>query len=52
MTAIYIIGGICLFLFAVCMIRAEAVLSYAEEFGLTVRVAGIPFRILPKRQKK
>ena len=52
MTAIYIIGGICLFLFAVCMIRAEAVISFDGEFGLTVRAAGIPIRILPKKQKK
>ena len=52
MTALYIIGGILLFFFLIGMIRAEVVISYAEEFGLTVRIAGIPIRILPSRPKK
>ncbi|MCQ2428180.1 MAG: hypothetical protein MJ137_07265 [Clostridia bacterium] len=52
MTALYIIGGILLFFFLIGMIRAEVVISYAEEFGLTVRIAGIPIRILPTSPKK
>jgi len=51
-TALYIIGGIVLFFFLIGLIRAEVVISYADEFGLTVRVAGIPIRIIPKKPKK
>ena len=52
MTWLWITGGILLFLFLLGLVRAEAVISYAEEFGLTVRIAGIPIRLFPKREKK
>lgn len=50
--ALYIVGGIVLFFALLGAIRAEVVLSYAEEFGLRVRVAGIPITILPAKKKK
>ena len=52
MTWLWVTGGILLFLFLIGLVRAEAVISYAEEFGLTVRIAGIPIRLFPKREKK
>ena len=52
MTGWIIAGGILLLLFLIAMIRGEAVLEYNGEFGLTVRVAGIPVRILPKKPKR
>ena len=52
MTALYIIGGILLFFFLIAMIRAEVVIVYNDEFALTVRVAGIPIKIIPKKPKK
>ncbi len=52
MTALYITGGILLFLFLIAMIKAEAVISYAEDFLLTVKVAGIPVMKIPARPKK
>jgi hypothetical protein len=52
MTALYIIGGILLFVFAVGMVRVEAVILYAADFSMTVRAAGIPVYRLPGRKKK
>ena len=52
MTALYIVGGILLFLTAVMMIRAEAVISYADEFGLCLKIIGLKIRIFPKKPKK
>lgn len=34
------------------MIRAEVVISYADEVGITVRILGIPIRLMPKKEKK
>ena len=34
------------------MLRAEVIISYADELGLTVKVLCIPIRILPKKEKK
>ena len=52
MTALYVTGGILLFLFLVCLIKAEAVIAYGTDFSLTVRAAGIPVFRIPGRQKK
>ncbi len=51
MTALYIIGAIILFFFLVGLIRVEAVIYYSDEFALTVRVLGIPIRIIPARPR-
>ncbi|MBR3964348.1 MAG: DUF2953 domain-containing protein [Clostridia bacterium] len=52
MTALYIIGGIILFIVAIMMIRGEVVISYSDTLSVTVRVLGIPIRILPRKKKK
>ena len=52
MTALCITGGILLFFTLIALIRVEAVISYGEEFGLTVIIAGIPVKIIPKKSKK
>ncbi len=52
MLALYVIGGIILFIFAVMMIRGEVVISYSDALSITVRVLGIPIRILPRKKKK
>lgn len=51
-TALYILGGIILFFALIGAIRAEVVVSYAEEVGLKLRLAGIPITILPAKKKK
>ena len=50
--ALYIIGGIFLFLAFIASLRAEVLIAYSDEFALSVRVLGIPFKILPKKKKK
>lgn len=52
MLALYIIGGIILFIVAIMMIRGEVVISYRDTLSITVRVLGIPIRILPRKKKK
>ncbi len=52
MLALYIIGGIILFIAALMMIRGEVVISYGEALGIKVRILGIPIKILPKKEKK
>lgn len=52
MLALYIIGGILLFFFLVGLIRVEVVLSYAEEFGLVLSIAGFPLSLIPGKKKK
>lgn len=50
--ALYIIGGILLFFAFIASLRAEVLIAYSDEFRLTVRVLGIPIKILPKKNKK
>lgn len=50
--ALYIIGGILLFFAFIASLRAEVLIAYSDEFALTVRVLGIPIKILPKKNKK
>ena len=50
--ALYIIGGIVLFFAFIASLRAEVLIAYSDEFRLTVRVLGIPIKILPKKKKK
>lgn len=50
--ALYIIGGILLFFAFIASLRAEVLIAYSDEFALTVRVLGIPIKILPKKKKK
>ena len=47
--ALYIIGGILLFFAFIASLRAEVLIAYSDEFALTVRVLGIPIKILPKK---
>lgn len=51
-TALFIIGGIVLLFALIGAIRIEAVIQYAEEFGLRLRVAGIPITLVPGKKKK
>ena len=50
--ALYIIGGILLFFAFIASLRAEVLIAYSDEFALSVRVLGIPIKILPKKKKK
>lgn len=50
--ALYIIGGIVLFCALIGAIRVEVVILYAEEFGLRLRIAGIPITIVPGKKKE
>ena len=50
--ALYIIGGILLFFAFIASLRAEVLIAYSDEFALTVRVLGIPIKIVPKKKKK
>ena len=50
--ALYIIGGILLFFAFIASLRAEVLIAYSDDLALTVRVLGIPIRILPKKKKK
>lgn len=50
--ALYIIGGILLFFAFIASLRAEVLIAYSDELALTVRVLGIPIKILPKKKKK
>lgn len=50
--ALYIIGGILLFFIFIASLRAEVLIAYSDELALTVRVLGIPIKILPKKKKK
>lgn len=50
--ALYIIGGIVLFFAFIGSLRAEVLIAYSDELALTVRVLGIPIKILPKKKKK
>ncbi len=50
--ALYIIGGIVLFFAFIASLRAEVLIAYSDELALTVRVLGIPIKILPKKKKK
>ncbi len=52
LTALYIIGGIVLFFAFIASLRAEVLIAYSDELVLTVRVLGIPIKILPKKKKK
>lgn len=52
MVALYILGGIILFFTLLLLLRAEVIISYAEEFGLTLKILGIPIVIVPKKKKK
>ncbi|MGM9642284.1 MAG: hypothetical protein ACI3XI_03645 [Eubacteriales bacterium] len=52
LTALYIIGGILLFFAFLASLRAEVLIAYSDELALTVRVLGIPIKILPKKKKK
>ena len=44
-----VIVGLLIFLLS---LRAKVTIDYREELALTVTVLGIPFRILPAREKK
>ncbi len=50
--ALYIFGGIVLFFAFIASLRAEVLIAYSDELALTVRVLGIPIKILPKKKKK
>lgn len=50
--ALYVIGGILLFFAFIASLRAEVLIAYSDEFALTVRVLGIPIKILPKKKKR
>ena len=50
--ALYIIGGIILFFAFIASLRAEVLIAYSDDLALTVRVLGIPIKILPKKKKK
>lgn len=52
LTALCIIGGILLFFAFIALLRAEVVIAYSDDLALTVRVLGIPIKILPKKKKK
>ncbi len=52
LTALYIIGGIVLFFAFIASLRAEVLIAYSDDLALTVRVLGIPIKILPKKKKK
>jgi len=52
LTALYIIGGIILFFTFLCMIRADVTFTYAEEFGMRVKVLGITVFAIPGKPKK
>ena len=41
-----------LFFAFIASLRAEVLIAYSDEFALTVRVLGIPIKILPKKKKK
>ena len=50
MTALYIVLGIVAFVLLTAMLRITVVIRLEDIFSLTVRVLGIPIRILPKRE--
>ena len=50
--ALYIIGGILLFFAFIASLRAEVLIAYSDDLALTIRVLGIPIKILPKKKKK
>ena len=50
--ALYIIGGIVLFFAFIASLRAEILIAYSDDLALTIRVLGIPIKILPKKKKK
>ena len=50
--ALYIIGGILLFFAFIASLRAEVLIAYSDDLALTIRVLGIPIKILPKKNKK
>ncbi len=50
--ALYIIGGIVLFFAFIASLRAEVLIAYSDDLALTVRILGIPIKILPKKKKK
>ncbi len=50
--ALYIIGGIILFFAFIASLRAEVLIAYSDDLALTIRVLGIPIKILPKKKKK
>ncbi|MBP5270633.1 MAG: DUF2953 domain-containing protein [Clostridia bacterium] len=52
MTAVYIISAVLLFLIALSFVRAGAVIKYDGDLAVTVTVCGIPFRIIPGKEKK
>ncbi len=41
-----------LFFAFIASLRAEVLIAYSDELALTVRVLGIPIKILPKKKKK
>ena len=51
MTGWYIAGGIVLFFVLLFTVHAYITLEMREEMALTIRVLGIPIRILPKKPK-
>lgn len=50
--ALYIIGGIVLFFAFIASLRAEVLIAYSDELAMSIRVLGIPIKILPKKKKK
>ncbi len=50
--ALYIIGGILLFFAFIASLRAEVLIAYSDDLALTIRVLGIPIKILPKKKAK
>ncbi len=52
MTAVYIISAVLLFFIALSFVRAGAVIRYNGDLAVTVTVLGIPFRIIPGKEKK
>ena len=56
MTALWIVLGCLGFILLLCVllltVHAHIRIQIADEFALTVRVFGIPFHLLPKKEKK
>ena len=52
MTALYIIGGILLFILLLCLIPVGIRIVYDKEFALSVTIGPVRKQIIPKKEKK
>ena len=51
-TALIVIGSIALFFVFLFTVHAHITIEFKDEFALSLRVLGIPIRILPGKPKK